>query len=136
MPPGQFVRAAFLCAKLPRFLGQKKKRGRNRPPSPTFPCFSGAAVPDITQPPIRSNNEWGVHFWIGFSNTSYLLLSLDYRSDARGNIWGIENSGYLPIHKTSGTRRRLLWFLPKYSRVAHPSEKCFVFGNLPELRLL
>ena len=36
----------------------------------------------ITQPPIRSNDEWGVHFWIGFSNTSYLLLSLDYRSDA------------------------------------------------------
>lgn len=86
--------------------------------------------------PHSLQRRMGVHFWIGFSNTSYLLLSLDYRSDARGNIWGIENSGYLPIHKTSGTRRRLLWFLPKYSRVAHPSEKCFVFGNLPELRLL
>ena len=99
------------------------------------PCF----LPDAlytAQPPARSNDERGAYFWIGFSNTSYLLLSLDYRSDARGNIWGIENSGYLPIHKTSGTRRRLLWFLPKYSRVAHPSEKCFVFGNLPELRLL
>ena len=105
----------------------------NRQPR-SYPCELLSL--HITQPPIRSNDEWGVHFWIGFSNTSYLLLSLDYRSDARGNIWGIENSGYLPIHKTSGTRRRLLWFLPKYSRVAHPSEKCFVFGNLPELRLL
>ena len=49
--------------------------------------------PDITQPPIRSNDEWGVHFWIGFSNTSYLLLSLDSRSDARGTNWGSGNSG-------------------------------------------
>ena len=66
MPPGQLSGRHFYAARLPRFLGQKKKRGRKRPPSPTFPCFSGAAVPDITQPPIRSNDEWGVHFWIGF----------------------------------------------------------------------
>ena len=102
--------------------------------SRSYPCE--LLSPHITQPPIRSNDEWGGSLLDRIFQYLLPLAFFGLPFGCWGNIWGIENSGYLPIRKTSGTRRRLLWSLPKYSRVAHPSEKCFVFGNLPELCLL
>ena len=62
-----------------------------------------AISPSITQPPIRSNDEWGAHSLIGLSNGRYLMLSFGFTA-RRSGVMKTLNSGFLPIHKTSLTR--------------------------------
>ena len=68
--------------------------------------FVNTISPKTAQPPIRSIDEWGAYSLIGLSNGQYLVLS--WFTVRVPELKGSGNSGVPPIHKTFGTRRRLL----------------------------